>query len=48
MLTLNSVGAELEKCQDQLQKELDALKADARAQEATWQGLDRRNVSPRY
>eukprot|EP00904_Undaria_pinnatifida_P010440 jgi/Undpi1/6526/HiC_scaffold_20.g09005.m1 len=44
MLSLSAVGAELESRQGQLQKELDALKADARAQEASWQGLDRRNA----
>lgn len=44
MVALSAIGAELESRQEQLQKELDALKADARAQEATWQGLDRRNV----
>ncbi|CAN0349746.1 unnamed protein product, partial [Laminaria digitata] len=44
MMTLSAIGAELESRQGQLQKELDALKADARAQEASWQGLDRRNA----
>ena len=44
MVALNAVGAELEDRLDQFQKELDALRADARAQEATWQGLDRRHV----
>ena len=43
-MTLNAIGAELEGRQEQLQKELDALRADARAQEASWKGLDRRNV----
>lgn len=44
MLELSAIGAELESRQEQLQKELDALKAEARAQEATWKGLERRNV----
>lgn len=44
MLELGAIGAELEGRQEQLQRELDALKADARAQEATWKGLERRNV----
>ena len=47
MVALSAIGSELESRQEQLQKELDALKADARAQEATWQGLDRRNVGAR-
>ncbi|CAM9276618.1 unnamed protein product [Ascophyllum nodosum] len=47
MVALNAVGAELEDRLDQFQKELDALRADARAQEATWQGLDRRHAQRR-
>lgn len=44
MLELSAIGKELSSRQEQLQKELDALKAEARAQEATWAGLERRNV----
>jgi len=47
MLELSAIGAELESRQEQLQRELDALKADARAQEATWTVLERRNVRKR-
>lgn len=47
MLELGAIGVELECRQEQLQRELDALKADARAQEATWKGLERRNVRER-
>lgn len=47
MLELSAIGAELSSREDQLQKELDALKAEARAQEATWTGLERRNVRHR-
>lgn len=45
MLELSAIGKELSGRQEQLQKELDALKAEARAQEATWTALERRNVS---
>lgn len=44
MLSLSATGAVLEGRVEQLQRELDALKADARAQEKTWTGTDRRNV----
>lgn len=44
MLLLSSAGAALSAQVDQLQKDVDALKADARAKEKTWTGLDRRNV----
>lgn len=44
MLELSAIGAELSGREEQLQKELDALKAEARAQEATRTGLERRNV----
>lgn len=46
MMSLNAVGAVLEERVSQLQKELDALKAEARAQEASWKtGAERRRVS---
>lgn len=44
MLLLSSAGAALSAQVDQLQKDVDALKADARAKEKTWTGLDRRNA----
>lgn len=44
MLELRSIGAELESRQEQLERELDALKADARAQEASWAAPDRRKA----
>ncbi|CAM9176810.1 unnamed protein product [Scytosiphon promiscuus] len=47
MLELRSIGAELESRQEQLQRELDALKAEARAQEASWAGPDRRKANRR-
>ncbi|CAN0302885.1 unnamed protein product [Ectocarpus fasciculatus] len=47
MLELRAIGEELEGRQEQLQRELDALKAEARAQEATWKTLERRKASRR-
>ncbi|CAN0508477.1 unnamed protein product, partial [Ectocarpus sp. 12 AP-2014] len=44
MLELRAIGEELEGRQEQLQRELDALKAEARAQEATWKTLERRKA----
>ncbi|CAM9900010.1 unnamed protein product, partial [Ectocarpus sp. 13 AM-2016] len=44
MLELRAIGEELEGRQEQLQRELDALKAEARAQEATWKTLERRQA----
>lgn len=44
MLELRAIGEELEGRQEQLQRELDALKAEARAQEATWKTPERRKV----
>lgn len=46
MVSLNAAGVVLSARVDQLQKDLDALKADARAKEKTWTGVERRNVSP--
>lgn len=44
-MSMNAVGIALGGRLTQLQKELDALKADARAQEASWKtGAERRNV----
>ncbi|CAM9495735.1 unnamed protein product [Pylaiella littoralis] len=47
MLKLRAIGAGLEHRQEQLERELDAVKADARAQEATWNAVERRNANRR-
>lgn len=47
MLELSAIGAELSSREEQVQKELDALKAEARAQEATRSAVERRNVRVR-
>lgn len=44
MVALSAVGAELKGRLEQLEKELDALRADARAREVTWKATDWRLV----
>ncbi|CAM9183987.1 unnamed protein product, partial [Sphacelaria rigidula] len=44
MVSLGAVEAVLSARVEQLQKELDAMKADARAQEKKWTNIDRRNA----
>lgn len=48
MVALSAVGAELESRLEQLKKELDALRADARAREVTWKEADGRLVRATY
>eukprot|EP00752_Nemacystus_decipiens_P004120 g3769.t1 len=47
MLELSAIGTELSNRQEQLEKELDAFKAEARAQESNWTALERRNANRR-